>query len=122
MDHSHLYSTYARVQKNCSSEWNDSNTFYKWYDKKAIEQQNQCEYCHLPGDTMQYYGKNFRLDGNGNPKRGKRLEIDRKDNSEPYSPHNCVLACYPCNNAKSDVFSYDEFIKIGKTIETMKTS
>ena len=33
---------------------------------------------------------------------------------------NCVLACYPCNNAKSDVFSYEEFSEIGKAIHRVK--
>jgi len=42
-------------------------------------------------------------------KRGKRLEVDRKDNREGYSLENCVLACAICNCAKSDQFSYQEF-------------
>lgn len=54
-------------------------------------------------------------------RRGKNFEVDRKDNSRQYSPDNCVLACYPCNNAKSDVFSYQEFLEIGEVINRVKT-
>lgn len=50
----------------------------------------------------------------------KFLEIDRKNSKKPsqegYERRNCALACYPCNNAKSNVFSEREFKEIGKTI------
>jgi len=48
------------------------------------------------------------------------LEVDRKNPKGQYKPKNCVLSCYPCNNAKSDVFSYKEFMEIGKTIGKIK--
>lgn len=110
-----LYSTYHRVKKNCCSEWNVSKIFYEWYWRTELEQKSRCKYCHLPGNTMRHYGRLFRKD-----KRGVRLEVDRKDNTKPYSPGNCVLACYPCNNAKSDVFSGQEFENIGKIIGQIK--
>jgi hypothetical protein len=52
--------------------------------------------------------------------RGFYLEVDRKESKGKYSPRNCVLACYPCNNAKSDIFTYDEFRKIGEMIGKVK--
>jgi len=82
-----------------------------WYDAQLKKQDGSCHYCQLPGNTKKYYGKWFRKG-----RRGQNLEVDRKDNGRPYSPENCVLACYPCNNAKSDVFSYGEFRKIGKVV------
>jgi hypothetical protein len=69
----------------------------------------------LPEFTEKYYGRTFR-----EGRRGVSLEVDRKNNTEKYSFSNCVLACYPCNNAKSDVFSYDEFLEIGQTIGRVK--
>lgn len=64
---------------------------------------------------MLKYGKWFR-----EGRRGKRLEVDRMDSRKSYTPENCVLACYPCNNAKSDVFSYEQFLEIGKGIGMVK--
>jgi 5-methylcytosine-specific restriction endonuclease McrA len=116
-DRQRLYPIYRRIKsKNCCNEWlTDSKAFYSWYDKQAEKQRGRCWYCHLPGDTRTHYHRWFRED-----RRGINLEVDRKDNSGPYSPHNCVLACYPCNNAKSDVFSYEEFLKIGETVRKVK--
>jgi len=116
MSNKELYSTYDRVKKNCAQEWENSKNFYAWYHRTAEEQRNCCKYCGLPGDTNTHYGKYFRKE-----RRGKRLEVDRIDNNKPYSSDNCVLACYPCNNAKSDVFSSEEFKKIAKTICEVKT-
>jgi 5-methylcytosine-specific restriction endonuclease McrA len=111
-----LSSIYRRIKKNCCAEWEiDRTEFYTWYEKRFEQQKGHCEYCHLPGDTMRYFKKWFR-DG----RRGKRLEVDRRESKEAYSPENCVLACYPCNNAKSDVFTYNEFVEIGKTIRKIK--
>lgn len=120
----HLYSIYQRVKntkdekgKNmCCEEWRSNpQSFYEWYEKCRVQQKELCEYCHLPGDTCTYYYRHFR-----NGRRGFNLEVDRKDSNGEYSPENCVLACYPCNNAKSDVFSYEEFLKIGKAIGRAK--
>jgi len=116
-DKQHLGSIYKRItKKKCCDEWlADPENFYVWYEKRLNKQKGRCKYCHLPGDTEKYYGKHFRKG-----RRGIHLEVDRKDNSQPYSPENCVLACYPCNNAKSDVFSYEEFLKIGEAIRNVK--
>lgn len=112
-----LSSLYRRIKKNCCSKWaTNPQKFYTWYKKQIAKQEGLCVYCHLPGDTRYHYGKHFR-----EGRRGKRLEVDRIESKEPYSPENCVLACYPCNNAKSDVFSYEEFLEIGKAIQRVKT-
>lgn len=112
-----LSSIYRRIRKNCCGEWVvDAQAFRTWYDAQSKKQNGSCHYCQLPGDTRRCYGRWFRK-----RRRGKNLEVDRIDNSKPYSPDNCVLACYPCNNAKSDVFSYEEFMEIGKVIYRVKT-
>ena len=113
-----LSSIYRRIKGAlCCDEWRgNAISFYNWYETQLEKQNDRCYYCHLPGDTKEHYSQWFRLG-----RRGKKLEVDRIAAKEPYSPSNCVLACYPCNNAKSDVFSYEEFIEIGKTIHRVKT-
>lgn len=83
-----------------------------------------CHYCGIPeGDFSETWGEFYGL-----PYRGKRLEIDRQDavvllgkdilKSKPeYTPDNCVLACALCNMSKSNMFTHEEFHKVGKVIE-----
>ena len=73
----------------------------------------QCHYCRIEEEEFPtIWGDSFY----GGVKRGRLLEIDRKDNTQEYSLENSVLACALCNMAKSDKFNYDEFRDVGKTI------
>lgn len=85
--------------------------FFKRYKEQLIKQKGVCEYCKKPGL--------IREEGFRNGKRGKSLELDRKFNEE-YSAGKWVLACYICNNAKSDIFTHEEFKAIGKTIKKVR--
>jgi len=84
----------------------------------------KCHYCEIPEKLFselwgEFYGLGWR---------GTRLEIDRKHavvregkdikkRQLKYTPKNCVLACALCNMAKSDMFTPEEFHKVGKVIE-----
>jgi HNH endonuclease len=48
--------------------------------------------------------------------RGKKLEVDHKDNSKGDEIENCVLACALCNCAKSNKFTYEQFERVGAVI------
>lgn len=97
-----------------SKTWrNDPIKFRLWYIRKFIENNGCCEYCKIPQkDLLRIYGRNDFRKG----RRGNILEIDRPNNENHYD-ENCVLACYPCNNAKSDVFNKKQFEKIAKAIQ-----
>lgn len=70
----------------------------------------KCTYCGInQEDFTSIWGKFYITRG--------RLEIDRMDNKKGYVNGNCTLACAICNNAKSNKFTYDEMIKVGKMIE-----
>jgi 5-methylcytosine-specific restriction endonuclease McrA len=102
------------------------NNFVQWYKEKFETQNGKCFYCGLDGKVVINYEKqlgviNMLKDaGFRKGKRGKSLEIDRKEPMKPYASDNCELACYPCNNAKSDVFNWEEFIIIGAVIGALK--
>ena len=93
-------------------------------DKLYKRDGRTCHYCNIrEEDFSGLWGKFYGL-----PHRGKRLEIDRKDavviegNSNikidrEYTDDNCVLACALCNMAKSNMFTHEEFRKVGKVIE-----
>ena len=101
------------MQKNLSTSFNE---FFEWY----MNLTPKCDYC---GITEEEIKRLFEQDPDITKRnRGRKLEIDRKlPNSEYDDLTNNVLACYWCNNAKTDTFSYGEFKKIGKVINTIWT-
>ena len=77
-----------------------------------------CHYCSLPQDKLVKLHYLPRHINKRYPKRGKFLEIERKKSDEPYTNiENLVLACYWCNNAKTDTFTEDEFLEVGKVFK-----
>lgn len=88
-----------------------SNREKKQLRKQLYERDGiKCHYCGIAEDEFcKIWGETFY----GGIKRGRKLEIDRKDNNSKYDMANCVLACAICNMAKSDKFTYDEFRRVG---------
>lgn len=82
--------------------------FFEWYDS----QPKACYYCGIEEEKLQ---KLFDFDtGILKTKRGRgrNLELERKDvQNNAYTPENSVLACYLCNNHKSDLITESEHKK-----------
>lgn len=97
--------------------------FRIWYFEQYLRQSGLCGYCKVPQEFIRdiYNRQNGWRSGkkktqdNKKGTRGWSLEIDRPNN-KGYDD-NCVLACYPCNNAKSNVFEEIEFKKISESIK-----
>jgi len=102
----------SRVKKKPGYELEDFWTredFIDWHT--SIEK--RCCYCNSTQlEIENFYNKTL---SKRNGTRGKTLEIERIKDTE-YTRENCLLSCYWCNNAKSDVFTFDEFKSIGKVI------
>lgn len=79
--------------------------FFEWYNR----QPRVCIYCGIEEYKLQkVFDKDF---GNLRTKRGRgsSLELERRDTSSNlYNEENCALACYLCNNHKSDLITEDE--------------
>lgn len=93
------------------------SVFKDWYSK----QKDCCAYCDLSSrESLLLFEKYPKSTRNG--KRGKSLELDRKDPLiTDYSIlENLCLACYWCNNAKTNYFSFEEFKLIGSTINKIQ--
>ena len=74
---------------------------------KFEEQNNRCHYCHIQLNTV------------GQAEEGKRdhqkCTIERIDNTLGHSKENCVLACFRCNNQRSNRYTSDVFFAIKAT-------
>lgn len=98
----------SRVEYDLEQYWSRKD-FINWYINKTPI----CCYCSC---TLEELEKFYNLtDSKRKITRGKTLEIDRREDNQ-YTESNCEFCCYWCNNAKSDVFSSNEFYHIGKAI------
>ena len=94
---------------------NDYDTFYAfkdWYEKTK----RACHYCEITKPQMdELWEKDSKLTKRN---RGRNLEIERlKPNLDYDEISNLVYCCYWCNNAKTDTFSEEEFIEVGKVFK-----
>lgn len=105
------YNSRIRQDRNAFDSFED---FTNWYYSET----KVCHYCGLTElQSQEIVVKGLltssRFPQNGLTGRGQArgmwLEVDRIEPKEPYSESNCVLACYFCNNDKSDVFSGEDY-------------
>lgn len=111
-----LKADYLRRKQTGHDSFLNFESFEKWYNS----QEKVCHYCGLLEKESQEIVMTSILKSNRFPQDGKLgrgqsrgvwLEVDRIKPKENYSPENCVLACYYCNNDKSDIFHGDDYKK-----------
>lgn len=85
--------------------------FYTWHKNQFEIQKGECFYCHTHESTIRtLFDKNI-ISSVRQLNRGQHLEVERKDGKNKlYNAANCVLACYFCNNDKSDIFSERDYL------------
>jgi hypothetical protein len=69
--------------------------------------------------VCKYCGTHIQWDAHGTFSNGHHL--DRKDNTLGYSKKNCVVCCGPCNQIKSNRFTYEQMLQIGEVIKSWRT-
>lgn len=121
-----IYEDIEQLKKNnemfiqeCKQDY-ISNTFpSKFPEAKFIEliKVEQCYYCEITKSEIETLATYGQL--NKKNLRGWNLEIDRLNSNFEYTPQNCVMCCYWCNNAKTDEFTEEEFKRISQSIKTI---
>jgi hypothetical protein len=51
-------------------------------------------------------------------RNGSHYNLDRKDPNVGYVKSNCVVCCHRCNRAKSNLFTYEEWVQVGAFIRS----
>ena len=105
-------SNLKKLKDNYASIFNEN--FKSAYDDLMKEE--KCAYCGIYVDQIKALGENKKLNNKRSDTRGYTLEIDRMLPNLEYSKENCCMACYWCNNAKTDEFSPKEFKPIARGI------
>ena len=101
-------SQYNVLVTSCKRRGYTSSITYEEYGE--FSNFKTCHYCDCPVLWV----------ANGDQQHGHKL--DRKDNSVGYTKDNCVVCCPRCNKAKGDMFTYTQFKKLGKVIQTFARS
>ena len=85
-------------------------------DRKGLREQlckrdgTKCHYCDIEEkDFCKIWGAFCKT-------RGRRLEVDHKDNGKGDGLENYVLACALCNCAKRNKLTHGEFKRVGAVI------
>jgi len=78
--------------------------FVEWYR----QQEKKCYYCGISEELFKKIKKFHKS------RSYRRLEIDRKDSSQPYKLGNIVLACRLCNAVKNEILTEKEMKKIAQ--------
>lgn len=103
----------TRIQRLCTYNENgnkkirfgNKKDFLEWYLKKwSLDGSAVCEYCGISEKEC-----NELLNTQRKSTRGRHLEVERREPNLDYDSTNCILACYVCNNTKSDFMSEEEF-------------
>jgi len=87
------------------------SVFSNWYLNQYEKQEGCCYYCKTDEKVIaELFEKKYQFAKRQN--RGRHLEVERRDaKHNEYSSENCVLACYFCNNDKSDIFTEEEYFE-----------
>lgn len=109
-------------KRNKLEEFNDKCKvglfkFVDWY----LDEKKKCCYCGVPeSELSKYFNGSTQTEKACNRDRGPWLEVERlytsPENKNIYNEDNCALACYICNNAKSDFISAEDFKPIAQAI------
>lgn len=111
MDYTRLKNLWRRKKMNVPF-----SEFQQWH---AL-MENKCCYCGITEDTIKLLLDSERLKTKRISTRGRKLELDRKSPELSYDKlDNIVLSCYWCNNAKTDTFTHEEFLEVGKVFASI---
>lgn len=89
-------------------------SIFPFQDFEQLTASCKCAFCGISLEEVEVLADKGMLYKKND--RGWSLGIDRLNSNYEYTKENCVMACYWCNNAKTDEFTKEEFLEIAKAI------
>lgn len=97
-------------------QYKEKISFLAFFEKYG-SLERVCFYCGLTEAEIKQLSERGKIHTKRNKNRGKTLELERVEPNEGYDNlENLRLACFWCNNAKSDEFTAEEFRPIANKI------
>jgi hypothetical protein len=91
------------------------NTFIKKFGEDKLDR--CCNYCDVHESQIDLLKENDYIYTKRSYCKGQTMEVDQKDAYKGYNIENIVFCCYWCNNAKTDEFTFEEFMPIANEIK-----
>lgn len=79
-------------------------------DFVELTKTTNCHYCGEGINWKEHTGKDGKM----------AYYLDRTDNKIGYIKENCAVCCTNCNRIKSNKFTYDEMVELGRTLRAIK--
>ncbi len=100
---------YGKKAKYPKVKFKSKNDFFKWYLKQWEKQNGECFYCKSKEKDIRLLFDSGVIETKR--KRGRHFEVERLSPNGNYESSNCTLACYFCNNDKSDIISSQDYLR-----------
>jgi len=99
---------YSQVLKNAKSRGHEVSFTYEDYCD-IIKHNKTCHYCNRKLKWVKHGPKAYLTN------------LDRKNPAIGYTKRNVVAACWQCNNAKSDTFSYRDWFAMTEVLRERRS-
>lgn len=116
--HVYLKTHSGKCRSCCQKKGSDFFAAYRNLVRCAKKRGHVCtltenEYIKIRNTSVCHYCNDHVPHALGRGQPGYRgYFLDRKDNSQGYTPENSVLCCWRCNQAKGDRYTYEEWQSI----------
>lgn len=108
-----------KYEVNYKTYFEDRMPFEKFDEFWNPKNFRTCRYCGVNEDNIEKLKKQEKIQTKRFYSRGKTMEVDKIKADGEYEVENIILACYWCNNAKTDEYNLTEFKEIARGINAV---
>lgn len=108
-----------KYEVNYKTYFEDRMPFEKFDEFWNPNNSRTCGYCGVSEGNIEELKKQKKIQTKRFYSRGKTMEVDKIKADGEYEVENIILACYWCNNAKTDEYNLTEFKEIAMGINAV---
>ena len=111
--HSHRKRPFESIYNRLFNDHRKTEILLTYEDFLEFTRTKICHYCEEDIEWLPYATVKGEF-------LSAAYHLDKKLCTGPHSKDNCVVCCTACNRMRGNMFSYEEFLKIGRVIKDIK--